>query len=341
MTRRPLLKPLVPLYRAAQLAEDWLRTRGMPQTRTLAWPVISVGSLSAGGAGKTPVVIALAELLCEAGWHVDVLSRGYGRTGRGVARVEVSAENAAAKFGDEPVLIAQRTGVPVWVGAERYAAGRAAEAANDTPHTNSRVHLLDDGFQHRKLARAFEVVLVTAEDLDDTLLPAGNLREPHAALARADAVVVRQDEVDRVAKRVWPLLREGAQLWTVRRALRFPEPLGVLAAGLRPLAFCAIARPEDFSLALRHAGCGIVDTVVLPDHAAYSPSRMQEIVAFAHKLKATGLVTTEKDAVKLSAAARAQLESAVGPLAIVALDTNFDEPAAVLRALMARLESAR
>ena len=90
--------------------------------------MISVGSLSAGGAGKTPVVIALAELLRERGWDVDVLSRGYGREGRGVERVDLDAADAARRFGDEPVVIAQRAGVPVWVGAERFAAGVAAES---------------------------------------------------------------------------------------------------------------------------------------------------------------------------------------------------------------------
>ncbi|MGD0648729.1 MAG: tetraacyldisaccharide 4'-kinase, partial [Acidobacteriaceae bacterium] len=115
------------LYAAAIRLKDWLRRAGLARTRTLKWPVISVGSLSAGGAGKTPVVIALAKLLRDGGWTVDVLSRGYGREGWGMELVEPELAYAARRFGDEPVLIAERTGVPVWVGADRYVAGKRAE----------------------------------------------------------------------------------------------------------------------------------------------------------------------------------------------------------------------
>ena len=118
--RRPWAWPLVPVYRAALAVKDVLRS----QAKRLQWPVVSVGSLSAGGAGKTPVVIALALLMKQRGWGVDVLSRGYGRAGRGV---ECVVGDDAGRFGDEPVVIAARAGVPVWVGAERLAAGHAAE----------------------------------------------------------------------------------------------------------------------------------------------------------------------------------------------------------------------
>src|ERR1700761_2553333 len=262
--RRPWAKPLVPVYAAVLAAKDALRSMGVLRTRKLPWPVVSVGSLSAGGAGKTPVVIALATILRDAGWSVDVLSRGYGREGRGVERVvagsgtqvprvarndnqnskdkdqsnDASKDFSAARFGDEPILIARRTDVPVWVGADRFITGELAE--KEAAEGTRGLHLLDDGFQHRKLARAFDVVLVTAEDLDDRLLPEGNLRESFAALQRADAVVVRAEEVEEVSKQVWPLVREGAQIWTVQRRLRFPAPLFVFGSGLRPVAFCAI-----------------------------------------------------------------------------------------------------
>ena len=121
--RRSWAWPLVPLYAAVLRAKDALRG----EAKTLAWPVVSVGSVSAGGAGKTPVVIALAKVLRERGWRVDVLSRGYGREGSGIARVETAREDAARVFGDEPVLIARTAEVPVWVGSDRYAVGVAAE----------------------------------------------------------------------------------------------------------------------------------------------------------------------------------------------------------------------
>jgi tetraacyldisaccharide 4'-kinase len=350
---------LVPLYRAALWVKDVLR--GEP--KRLVCPVVSVGSLSAGGAGKTPVVIALAKMLQERGWGVDVLSRGYGRRGRGVELVAAprekqilphrqaqgqddnSLDGMAERFGDEPVLIAERAGVEVWVGADRFAAGleaegfpqraqrfnakgakekqilpfRQAQGQDDNP---KKVHLLDDGFQRRQLARAMDVVLVTSEDLDDALLPAGNLREPLSALQRADVVVVREDEFEAVGKRVWAMVREGAQMWTVRRKLHFPAPMFVFGAGLKPVAFCAIARPEGFAAMLMEAGCGIVETVAFADHHKYAMADVERVIEVAKGLNATGFVTTEKDAVKLSAAMRERLE-AVGPLMVVALEAEF------------------
>jgi len=356
--RRPWAWPLVPVYRVALAAKDALRS----QPKQLAWPVVSVGSVSAGGAGKTPVVIALARLLKERGWGVDVLSRGYGRSGRGVEMVASTGEKQilreaqddnslldAERFGDEPALIAARAGVPVWVGAERFAAGAAAEqeqrrtqralrkSAEVAEQNQSHVHLLDDGFQHRQLARAMDVVLVTAEDMEDALLPAGNLREPLGALARADVVVVREEEI--VAKtfkaKVWGLMREGAQMWVARRKLVFPNVMKTLGAGLRPVAFCAIARPENFAAMLLDAGCGVVETVAFADHHRYTRADVMRVIGMANGLNATGFVTTEKDAVKLSAELRALLEG-VGPVMVVALEVEFVDAEAVLSAIEAR-----
>ena len=323
--RRPWAWPLVPVYRAVLDVKEALRGR----PKRLQWPVVSVGSLSAGGAGKTPVVIAIAQMLKARGWDVDVLSRGYGRMGSGVESV---ASADALRFGDEPVLIAQRAEVPVWLGADRYAAGTRAES-----DTKARgVHVLDDGMQHMRLARAADVVLVTYDDLEDVLLPAGNLREPLQALARADFVAVREEEMDYVAPRLKQFVREGTLIWTVRRKLRFPEPLFVFTAGLRPVAFCAIARPEGFAAMLKEAGCGIVDTIVLRDHYAYQMSDIERIVELAKQVNATGFVTTEKDAVKLTAEMRARLET-LGPVMVVALDAEFVFPERVARELEERL----
>ena len=365
--RRSWARPLTPIYRGVLRYKDWLRSVGWPRTRRLEWPVISVGSLSAGGAGKTPVVMALARMLREAGWTVDVLSRGYGRSGDGVERVWTGARDAARRFGDEPVLIATQTGVPVWVGADRYAAGRRAEA--EAGEVRRGVHLLDDGFQHRRLARDVDVVLLTREDLEDALLPAGNLREDLSALQRADVVVVRQDEFDAeveegdqdgvgagvgggqqlggqqlgfgggrrsVGSRAWEMLREHGQMWTVHRSLRFGSPLKVFGAGLRPVAFCAIARPEGFAGMLQEAGCGVVETVAFPDHHRYTEADIRRVLEVARGLDGSGFVTTEKDAVKLTEAMRAALE-ALGPLMVVALEAEFADGRAVLRSLEAKL----
>ena len=340
--RRPWARPLVPLYAAVVWLKDWLRRAGLGRTRTLGWPVVSVGSLSAGGAGKTPVVIALAKLLRDGGWTVDVLSRGYGREGWGMEQVEPELDYAARRFGDEPVLIARRTGVPVWVGTDRYVAGRRAE--KEAEKGARGVHLLDDGFQHRQLARSVDIVLVTSEDLEDSLLPEGNLREGLAALQRADVLVVRQNEVDTdidagkssVNTRAWAMLRERGQMWIVRRKLLFPAPLRVFGAGLRPVAFCAIARPEDFAAMLHSAGCGVVETVAFADHHRYGSADMERVIEVAKGLNGSGFITTEKDAVKLTEAMRRRLEEH-GPLMVVALEAEFADPAAVLRALEAKL----
>ncbi|HXS11667.1 MAG TPA: tetraacyldisaccharide 4'-kinase [Acidobacteriaceae bacterium] len=351
--QRPWAWPLMPLYRAVIAIKD--RLRGTP--KRLQWPVVSVGSISAGGAGKTPVVIALAKMLRARGWDVDVLSRGYGRTGHGVEWVAALGDRAAERYGDEPVVIARATGVPVWVSGNRFAAGQAAESGVGgrvgTPNGNHNhenegalnspevrgvrgVHLLDDGFQHRQLARNFDVALVTAKDLNDTLLPAGNLREDFDALQRADAVVVREDELDDVKARTWKLMRDGAQMWVVRRKLVFPAPLFVFSAGLRPVAFCAIARPESFQAMLTESGCGVVETIAFPDHHAYGMRDMERILEVGRQMNATGFVTTEKDNVKLTRGMRERLET-VGPLMVAGLEAEFADANAVVSALESRL----
>ncbi|HEY4356715.1 MAG TPA: tetraacyldisaccharide 4'-kinase [Acidobacteriaceae bacterium] len=359
--RRPWAWPLVPAYRAAAALDAVLYRLGALRTRRLRWPVVSIGSVSAGGAGKTPVVIALAALLREHGWHVDVLSRGYGRSGREVEKVPAGAD--AGRFGDEPTLIAERTGLPVWVGPDRFTAGQCAEGETlpqrpsgsrriwrdrtartmrsgykpaQFPEEPVLVHLLDDGFQHKALVRDFDIVLITAEDLDDVLLPAGNLREPLVALRRADALVMREEEREDVEARVREIVGCSVPLWSIRRSLRFPQPLGVFSAGLRPVAFCGLARPEGFAAMLAEAGCGVVETVAFHDHHVYTLADAEHILKIARNLNATGLLTTEKDAVKLTPELRKVL-SALGPLATVALDADFVFKAPVIRALEARL----
>ena len=157
---RRLLLPLAPAYRLA-LALRALRLRwGMEPVRRLRWPVVSVGNLSTGGSGKTPLTIALAKALRQRGFCVDVLSRGYGRQSQLAARVRL--DGTAEEFGDEPLLIAREAGVPVYVARQRFEAGLLAEA--EAPSNASVVHLLDDGFQHRQLARAASILLVSRQD---------------------------------------------------------------------------------------------------------------------------------------------------------------------------------
>ena len=176
------MNPFTGLYGAATAMRNTLFNRGILPSRRLQQPVVSVGNLSVGGSGKTPFVIALGEMLKARGIRFDVLSRGYERKTRGVLVVETGGR--ASDFGDEPLLIARRLGVPVIVGESRYAAGRLAEQK-----FQPQLHILDDGFQHRSLARDFDIVLLTPEEAHDRLLPAGRMREPLSSLCRADAVV--------------------------------------------------------------------------------------------------------------------------------------------------------
>ena len=177
------MNPLASLFGAVVHARNELYDRGTFKVHRLAGPVVSIGNLTVGGSGKTPFLIMLGELLKERSIEFDVLSRGYRRESKGV--VLVDSEGSARDFGDEPLLISRKLKVPVIVGEDRYAAGQFAER-----RFGAKVHLLDDGFQHRRLARDFDIVLVTPQEARDSLLPFGRLREPLTALARADAVVL-------------------------------------------------------------------------------------------------------------------------------------------------------
>jgi tetraacyldisaccharide 4'-kinase len=251
--------------------------------RRLRGRVISVGSLSAGGAGKTPVVMLVVEMLRSAGFAVDVLSRGYRREGSGVERV---SSGDAGRFGDEPVLLARRLGCSVWVGKDRFAAGLAAEANG----IEGLVHVLDDGFGHRRLARDVDVVLLTAADVRDRMLPFGKLREPLAALGRADVVVLREEEVGEVRR----FVPGGKKVWVVRRELtvgEIPE---------RIVVFCGIARPEGFVGMLAEKGISGVAVVRFRDHVKYGEREISRLLRIAREAGAAGFLTTEKDAVKLT-----------------------------------------
>ena len=274
------MNPLTLIFSAGVRIRNSLYDRGFAGVKRLSRTTISIGNLSVGGSGKTPFVILLGELLKVRGVKFDVLSRGYGRQTRGTLVVDPGG--AARNFGDEPLLIARRLGVPVVLGEDRYDAGRVAEA-----RFGPQMHLLDDGFQHRALARDFDIVLVTPDDARDRLLPAGRLREPLQSLKRADAVVLTAG----ASAQAFPV--EGKLLWRVRRAI---APANVPA---RPVAFCGIARPQNFFLQLRAAGIEPAAEAVYRDHYAYSERDVRELLEVKQRSEATGFVTTEKDAVNL------------------------------------------
>ena len=305
------------IYGLAAGVRNALYDRQMLPTKRLEGPVISVGNLSVGGSGKTPFVILLGELLKARGIPFDVLSRGYGRQTRGVLLVDPGG--SSRDFGDEPLLIARRLDIPVILGEERYQAGIFAEQK-----FGPRLHLLDDAFQHRALARDFDIVLVTADDARDHLLPAGRLREPLTALQRADAVVLTAG----AAPDLFSV--DGKLVWRVRR--------GISAENVppKPVAFCGIARPQNFVLQLRKAGIEPSAEAVYRDHHAYTENDIRELLALKTQSEAGGFVTTEKDAVNLGA-----YFSALQPLAVVPVKMDLVDAANALDTMLRIISERR
>jgi tetraacyldisaccharide 4'-kinase len=307
------MNPLSALYGAGISLRNTLFDRGLLPAMRLERPVVSVGNLSTGGAGKTPFVIALGEFLKERGVSFDVLSRGYGRKTRGVLIVDPSG--SPSDFGDEPLLIARKLGVPVVVGESRYQAGRLAEQKFET-----RLHLLDDGFQHRSLARDFDIVLMTAADFHDALLPIGRQREPLTSLRRADAIILPQGFiVESVRVREKPV-------WRVTRELMLAE------APPSPIVFCGIARAEQFFAQVRASGISPAAEVAFRDHHAYADREIQSLLAMRSKLEAQGFVTTEKDVINLGA-----LRSHLEPLGVASLKLTIDHPVTLVDTILARI----
>jgi len=308
------LNPLSAIYGSAVAARNALYHRGILHARHLQGPVISVGNLSTGGSGKTPFVLLLGELLKARGMKFDVLSRGYGRKSSGVKLVDPAG--LPAQFGDEPLLIARKLQAPVIVGESRYDAGLFAES-----RFGPQLHLLDDGFQHRALARDFDIVLVTPQDATDRLLPAGRLREPLNSLKRADALVLTSG----ASAEVFALT--GKPVWRVRR--------GIVVENVppRPVVFCGVARPENFLLQLRAANIEPAAQAFYRDHHAYTERDIREMVALRQRSEACGFVTTEKDAVNLG-----PYLSALQPLAVIPVRMELADAANALDTILRKIE---
>lgn len=258
--------------------------------RRLSRPVISVGNLRVGGTGKTPVVAAIARELLARGLRPSILTRGYARR-RPLDGVTVVSDGArvladVATAGDEPLMLArQLPGVAVLVGSDRYLSGRLAEE-----RLGAAVHILDDGFQHVTLARAVDLLLAGDEELRDTVLPAGRLREPLAAARSADAVLAPDGAT---ASRVSAALGI-TQAFVVARTLgAVPERAVFAIAG--------IARPQRFFDDLGARGVRVAGAMAFADHHRYSRDDVRRIAAAARRAGAEVIATTEKDRVRLPA----------------------------------------
>jgi tetraacyldisaccharide 4'-kinase len=275
--------------------------------------VVSIGNLHWGGTGKTPVVAALARHLRDRGRHVAILSRGYRGRGRGVRLVSAGAGPLLGPLvaGDEPVLLAgELAGVAVLVGPDRHEAGRHALERLDPPPD---IFLLDDGFSHLRLARDLDLLALPVDDPwgGGRLFPSGRLREPLAAAARADAVVLTGLTGDPagMGTAVAASLRThgftGPGFGCVARALppRWyggPRTEHGLAPGARVVAVAAIARPARFLCALADHPLTVVGTLLYPDHHPYPDATLKEIEAAVRRSGADGVLATSKDRVKLS-----------------------------------------
>ncbi|MGQ9370381.1 tetraacyldisaccharide 4'-kinase [Azospirillum sp. ST 5-10] len=304
-----LLTPAGALY---GLAGRLRQGRVAPQRAAV--PVLCVGNLVAGGAGKTPVAIALLAALADRGIVAHALTRGHGGRERGPLAVDLARHDAAA-VGDEALLLAAHA--PTWVSRDRVAGAAAAAAAG------AGAVVMDDGFQNPHLHKDLALVVVDGAVGfgNGRLIPAGPLREPVArGLARADAVVVTGEDRAGVAALAAPL--------PVLHVRLQPAASAAGLAGRRVLAFAGIGRPEKFVATLREIGAVVVDAVAFPDHHPYAPDEVMRLIDRAAARGAVP-VTTAKDAARLPEEARAMIR--VVPVRAVWQD------AAALAALLDRV----
>ena len=289
-----LTRPGAKLFAAVLWARGLLYRAGLVRAQRLKAQVIVVGNVVAGGTGKTPVVMALVDRLLAQGWQVGVLARGY-RAAPPTPVFEVQANSPAQAVGDEPLLVKQRTGVPVFIGRERAAAGQALLQA----YPQVQVLVCDDGLQHLALARDIEIGVFDDRGVGNGLLqPAGPLREPWPRPL---------DFVLHTGQRATPMGLDTLPVWRARRSLSHQAQAVLKPAAPRPLrdwqglpvaAVAGIAQPEVFFQALRDQGLNLVRCYPRPDHHDFL-----EVSHPHNELRQENLplFCTEKDAVKLAA----------------------------------------
>lgn len=281
-----VLLPLSALFGLVTALRRVLYRAGLLRAVRLPVPVIVVGNISVGGTGKTPLVLWLADFLRQQGYHPGIVSRGYGGGAEGAVAVDIRSDPAAV--GDEPLLLARKSGCPVWVGRDRVAAGNALLRA----HPECDVLVSDDGLQHYRLARDMEIVVVDGERKfgNGLLLPAGPLREGVSRLRSVDAVVVNggSPKAAMQLRNEFEMSLQGGVFYNLRN-----QELHAAAAdfgGKKLHAVAGIGNPQRFFAHL--CGLGLAfEEHAFPDHWAYRPQDLDYDAADA-------LLMTEKDAVK-------------------------------------------
>ncbi|NVN89325.1 MAG: tetraacyldisaccharide 4'-kinase [Desulfuromonadales bacterium] len=331
-----ILTPFAAMYSLAQALRSQLYRSGALQTRKLPRPVISIGNITVGGTGKTPVTAFIARRLLSQGLRVAVLSRGYGGTLEGQSAIVSDGQQTlleAWQCGDEPYLLASTVaGLMVVIGSDRHAAGMLA-----LEKLSPDVFLLDDGFQHIRLHRDLDILLLDHSRPfgNGRTLPAGLLREPRRAAERADIHIHTRCPKGAPAVPAIGGKPSCRARHTLRDALPLkggtPFPFGILR-DRKALAFAGIAEPQNFFEGLHSQGVNLVSTVAFPDHVSYDGSRIAELAGAMEASGADTLVTTEKDGVKL----KQMPENLAARTLLARLDLAIDDPAP-LETMLARV----
>lgn len=304
-----MLTLLSHIYRITGLIRIKLYETGILRTKRLPCPVICVGNLTTGGTGKTPTVIAIARLLQEKTVRITILSRGYKRKSQSPMIVVSDGVRMIAtpgEAGDEPYLIASSLrDIPVIVGADRYCSGRYA-----IDHFQSNLFILDDGYQHIRLHRDLNILLIDATNPlgNGHLLPKGILREPLSALRRAHGMIIsRANEGDAagVERLIRSYNRESPVFYAYYRPVDIADLRGHTLGlpyirGKSLLLFSGIANPHSFRNSIANLGGVIKGELIFPDHHWYTDKDIEKIRTEAMRLSADAVITTEKDAVRLT-----------------------------------------
>lgn len=302
-----LLPPLSALYGIITRSRTALYQRGAFRTTKLPRPVISIGNITTGGTGKTPLVEWVARVLADSGKRVCILTRGYGRENperRVLVSDGTTVFSNALEAGDEPFLLARNlSGVAVISDADRVSAAQGA-----IKHLSTDCFVLDDGFQHLQLARDLNIVTIDATNPwgGREMLPYGRLREPLSGLKRADCIVLTRSEhvndVEAISSEIASLSGDRPIFRSRMRTKKVTPLLDEIAPARLPKivgAFCAVGNPESFFAHLRQDGYELVMQRSFRDHHVYTHDDVATLVSAARQAGASSLITTAKDAVKL------------------------------------------